>query len=55
MYSLSGNFIANITNEFYQAGSHERLFHLSPYPAGAYLVRMFVGKQSAARILVIAR
>ena len=55
MLTLAGKFVAKITREHYEAGTHQRLFDLAPFPAGVYLIRMSAGKESAASLLVIQR
>lgn len=55
LFTLSGELITNITSEFYTAGTYQKVLPLETYAAGAYLVRLQAGNQSAARILVIAR
>lgn len=55
LFTLSGELISTVANEFYKAGKHQHLVSLSNYSAGVYLIRMQAGKQVATAHLVIAR
>lgn len=55
MYTLAGEHITTIVNDFYTAGKHQHLFSLNTFAAGVYLIRMQAGSQNATAHLVIAR
>lgn len=55
LFTLSGELITNITNDFYKVGTNYKSFELGNYAAGVYLVRMSAGNQTGSKLLVISR
>lgn len=55
IYTLTGEFISNISNDKYLQGTHQVQFETANFIAGVYLVRMQTKHSNEAALLIISR
>ena len=53
VYNLLGYEVATVTDETYQAGSHEVMFDASQLPSGVYMYRIQMGDYKAVRKMML--
>ena len=55
VYDINGREVANITNEFYPAGTHQAVFDGSDLSSGIYFARLTAGDFNRTRKLVLVK